>query len=251
MQNTDGVVLPDRVTTIRTVDINRSIAWIVDGFQLFMKKPGELIIVGVVLFLLSLVLYFIFLVGGALTTMIAVVATGALMRACQADESGQDPMVAAQQTASNGQLWMLGLIAAALGFAVTALNWVLLLTTIGAAFINPLIAMGLAGVTGLFMLLVSIPVMMTLWLAPGLVVLKGVPPLDAVRLSFVASLKNIWSFMIFYVVAAIACFISVMLAGIGLIVVYPVLLCATYLAYKDIFGAAAHGEAVAYLQDAP
>ncbi len=251
MQTTDGIVTPDRVTTIRTVDINRSVAWLLGGFQLFMKKPGELIIVGVVLFLVSLVLYFIVLVGGALTTMIGVVAVGALMRAFQAEESGQDHMLAAQKAASNGQLWMLGVIAAALGFTVTVLNWVMLLTTVGAAFINPFVAVGLAGVTGLFMLLVSIPVMMALWLAPGLVVLKGVPALEAVRLSFVATCKNIWPFMIFYVVAAIACLFSLMLAGIGLIVVYPVLLCATYLAYQDIFGAAAPGEAVGFLQDAP
>ena len=73
MQTEDGVVSPDKVTTIRHVDINRGVEWIAGGFNLFMKKPGELIIAGLVLFIASFVLNFIPILGGGLATMLGVV----------------------------------------------------------------------------------------------------------------------------------------------------------------------------------
>jgi uncharacterized membrane protein len=100
-------------------------------------------------------------------------------------------------------------------------------------------------------MLISIPLLMALWMAPALVIMKNVAPVEAVRLSFAASLKNFVPFIIFYVLAAVACFLGAMLMGLGLIVVYPVLLCASYIAYKDIFATAGSGEAVGFIKDAP
>ena len=251
MQSQDGIVAPDQVTSIRHVGINRGVEWIGSGFNLFMKKPAELIIAGLILFVVSLILNFVPIIGSGLATMAGVVAAGVFMRACQAIEEGNDPIAAGKVAAAATPLYILGLIAAGLGVAIALLGWVFISMAIAAAFFSPFAAVGMAGLTGILMMLISIPLIMALWLAPGLVIMKGTQPLDAVRLSFVASMKNFLPFMIFYILAAIASFIGAMLLGLGLIFVYPVLLCAAYVAYKDIFGTVTSGEAVGYIQQAP
>ena len=251
MQNQDGIVTPDHLTTIRNVDANRGVEWISSGFNLFMKKPGELVVAGLILFVVYFVCSLVPFIGGALATMVGVVAAGAFMSASQAIEQGQEPLPAAQQAASYSPLFILGLIAAAFGIVIALINWVLFAVILGTAFVSTFAALGLAALTGFVNMIISIPLLMALWLAPGLVILKRVEPIDAVRLSFSASLKNFVPFIIFYVLAAIAAIIGALPLGLGLIVVYPVLLCASYMAYKDIFGSASTGEAVGYIQDAP
>lgn len=251
MQNQDGIVAPDQVTTIRHVGINRGVEWIAAGFTLFMKKPGELIIAGLVLFIVTVVLNRIEIVGGGLATMLGVVAAGALMLACRAIEDGQDPLAAGQKAGNISPLWILSLVAAGLGIAIAVLGWLLAGTALSIALFIPFLGFALAGVLFLMMMLISIPVIMALWLAPGLVVFKGTDPVEAVRLSFTASLKNFLPFIIFYVLAAIATFIGSLMFGFGLIFVYPVVLCATYVAYQDIFATVSAGEAVGYIQEAP
>lgn len=251
MQTEDGIVTPDKVTTIRHVDINRGIEWLSGGFQLFMKKPGELIVVGVVLFMATFILKFVPLVGGGLSTMLGVLAAGAIMLACRAFEDGQDPLIAAQKAGNITPLWIVALIAAGTGVAITFVGWTLGALVIASAFASTYLAVGLGAITLTLMMLVSIPVFMALWLAPGLVVLKGTDPVEAVRLSFAASVKNFPAFIIFYVLAAVATFIGSLPLGIGLIFIYPVLLCATYIAYKDIFATVSSGEAVGFIQNVP
>ncbi|WP_426105253.1 BPSS1780 family membrane protein [Massilia sp. TSP1-1-2] len=251
MHTEDGIVTPDKVTTIRHVDINRGIEWIAAGFNLFMKKPGELIIAGLVLFIVTFILQKIPLVGSGLATMLGVLATGALMLFCRACEDGQDVLAAAQKAANITPLWMLALIAAGMGVAIAFLGSVLGAAVLVSVFASPLLAMALGAISLLLMMLLSIPVVMALWLAPALVVLKGTAPVDAIRLSFAAAVKNFPAFIIFYVLSWVATFVGSLPLGIGLIFVYPVVLCATYMAYKEIFATAGNGEAVGFMRDAP
>ena len=77
---------------------------------------------------------------------------------------------------------------------------------------------------------------MAFWFAPTLVVLRGVAPLDSLRLSFAASLKNIVPFFlwgIIYIIASIVASIPFML---GWLVLGPVLMLTLYVSYKDVFG---------------
>lgn len=249
MQAQDGIVSPDQRTTIRHVNANRGVEWISAGFTLFMKKPAEFAIAGVLLFVASFILNLIPVIGGGLTSMLGVVGVGAFLFACKAIEDGQDPIVAAQKALAVTPLFILGLIAAGMGIAVGLLGAAMVVMVLGLAFISPSLAMAAGAMTGLLMMLISIPMIMALWLAPGLVVMKGTQPIEAIRLSFVASLKNFVPFIIFYVLAAVATFIGSLLFGLGLILVFPVLMCATYVAYKDIFGSVTEGEAVALVEE--
>ncbi len=250
MQTQDGIVTPDNSTTIRHVDTNRGVEWLSGAFNLFTKKPGEFIVAGLLLFVVSFILNFIPVVGTGLATMIGVVAVGAFMFACKALDDGQDPIAAAQKAFQVTPLFILGLIAAGMGIAIGLLGGAMVVMAVGMVFISPFLGAAMGAITGLLMMLVSVPMIMALWLAPGLVVMKGTQPVEAIRLSFVASMKNFVPFIIFYLLAAVATFIG-SLVIVGVIVVFPILLIATYLAYKDIFGMASGAEGVSLIKDAP
>ena len=95
--------------------------------------------------------------------------------------------------------------------------------------------MGAGMLALLVMLLLVMLASMALWFAPALVVFRGTAPVDAVRASFAATLKNtapllVWSLI--YIVASIVASIPV---GLGWIVLVPVTMLSVYVSYRDVF----------------
>jgi uncharacterized membrane protein len=77
---------------------------------------------------------------------------------------------------------------------------------------------------------------MAIWFAPALVVLRGMAPVDAIKASFAASMKNIVPFVVFGVLYIIAAIVASIPFGLGWIVLVPVLLLTAYVSYQDVFG---------------
>ena len=221
-----------KVTAIRHADINRGVEWITGGVDLFMKKPGELMIAGLALFIVSYVLHQVPILIGGPASLIGVMATGAMTLARRAVEEGNGLLAGGRKAATIKPLWILSLIAFGLGSVVAVLGYVLAEAVGGALSVSPMFDLGLGA---LLLLLSGVPLVMALWLAPGLVVLKGCEPVAALRLSFAASVDNFLPFLVLYIFAGIATMLGSMLMGLGVIFVYPVLLCATCLAWKDLF----------------
>lgn len=207
------MMMPTQGTYESAGGAKRGLKWISGGFSLFMKQPGRFAIVGLALYAVAAVLSGLGAIGSGIATMAGVLAAGSLVRACQAMEHGTDPVLAARNAVRAAPLFMLGLLAAGLG--------------IGLALLGSVMPRGM-------LILVTIPLMMGLWLAPGLVVIKGATPLQALRLSLIAALSNIVPFMTLYLLASIAIFIGGKLQGCGLIFVYPMVMCTSYMAYRDI-----------------
>lgn len=86
--------------------------------------------------------------------------------------------------------------------------------------------------------LLVIPLMMAYWFAPGLVALEGVSPIDAMKMSFSACLKNIMPFLIYSLIALLLMIVAIIPFGLGLFVLMPVMIAAMYASYRDIFYAA-------------
>jgi hypothetical protein len=98
----------------------------------------------------------------------------------------------------------------------------------------------MAGLAGLMlaatvMMVLAFIAAMALWFAPALVVFSDVAPLDALKDSWSASLKNIVPFLVYgilWIVAAVVASIPLML---GWFVLMPLTMLSMYRAYVDIF----------------
>lgn len=80
-----------------------------------------------------------------------------------------------------------------------------------------------------------IPVMMAAWFAPALVYFHDVPPLDALKTSFMACLRNFVPFLIFGIVTAIMFVVAIIPLFLGLLVAGPVWMIAAFTSYRAVF----------------
>lgn len=236
METQDTTATPGNTNpAIRSVSVNQSVEWLAGGFRTFAKAPGPWLLAALALLIGSWILGKFWLLGGALSTAFGIVFTGAMMRACHSLENGQEFTAGLQQAATSTPLLVLGAIGAGLSFATALVMGVFGLGAVGVGMVSPGAVGSMIGIGLLVMLAVVFVLSAALWLAPALVVLKGVNPVDAIRLSLTASVRNIGPYLIFGLLAMIACVLGVLPFGLGLLVVFPMLVCASYLAYKDIF----------------
>jgi uncharacterized membrane protein len=225
----------------RTVDVNRSIEWLAGGFRMFMKAPGSWLIIMLVL---AVGAWIVGSIGpgwmsGALTTVIGIVVVGTLMRSCHALDEGREIITDAKATASSAPLWILGLIAAGMSIALSIVTGMLGLSSLAAGFMHPSAFFYGIGLSFVVIFLLSIVMSMALWLAPALVVLKGVAPLDAIKMSLLATLKNIVPYIVYSLLTMMLCIVASIPLGLGLLVAIPMMICSWYLAYKDMFATSA------------
>ena len=223
--------------TIHTVEPGRGVEWLVGGFRIFMKTPAFWLVAGIAILAGNWILGIIPLVGEAVAMAANVVAVGALMRAAQALENGADPVAAAQLAFSSTPLWILGAMSAALTFGLMLSLMVLGLSSasmfmLGFGAVGPVLMIGLLLMLAFFALM-----FMGFWLAPALVALRGLAPVEAIKLSFAAALKNLVPFLVFMVLATLASIVGAIPLGLGLLVVFPAVVASSYLAYRDIFRA--------------
>ena len=87
----------------------------------------------------------------------------------------------------------------------------------------------------LVVLALSIPLYMALWFAPTLVALHQLKPMDALKESFFACLRNIIPFLLYGVIVLVLTFIAAIPFGLGFLLLVPVVIASIYTAYKDIF----------------
>ena len=87
----------------------------------------------------------------------------------------------------------------------------------------------------LFLLVLSIPLLMALWFAPALVVFNKMPALEALKASFEACLKNAFPLLTFGLIVMVLAVFAALPAGLGVLVLFPVLIGANYASYRDVF----------------
>lgn len=233
------VTPPSANPSIRSVDVNRSVEWLAAGFRMVMKAPGSWAVITIALIGGAMLLGFILpdWLSEPLVTVLGIVVLGALMRSCQALDEGRDIASGAQAALSLVPLWILGVIAALMSFAMTILGGLFGLSSLAVLLMDPSSFIQVLGFGGLVLLAAAILMGMAMWLAPALVVLKGVNPLDAVKLSLLGSLKNFLPYLVYSLLAMLLCVVGAIPIGLGLLIVIPMLICSSYLAYQAIFTA--------------
>jgi uncharacterized membrane protein len=233
----------------RVVDIQRAIGWWTDAWQLFMRNPGLWIAFGVIVLVGLFVLSLIPLLGGIASLLLLPVFMGGWALAARKLDSGGtleigdlfagfkapllNPLLIVGVAMLVGGI-LIGVVAGALGLGAAA----------GGVGLGALGMGGTGAATaaagGLFAMLVglvlSILLGMAIWFAPALVALDQVPPVEAMKASFSASLKNLLPVAVFGVLYLIAAMVASLPMMLGWVLLTPMVMLAAYVSWRDVFG---------------
>ena len=231
---------------VTQVDAKQGWLWIVHGFALFRKVPLGWIILCTTLLLIAATLSLIPMAGQFVFTLLSPVFLAGLMIGCRSLEQGgglEFSHLFAGFRSNTASLITIG--------GIYLVGQVLILGVfmlVGGDVLMGLLLEGkrvdeneLKSVSGdmltasLVALTLSIPLMMAAWFAPLLVIFKDMPPLEAMRLSFVACLKNIIAFQLYAVILVVLTLIATMPYGLGLFILVPTLFTSIYVSFRDIF----------------
>jgi uncharacterized membrane protein len=217
--------------------------WIVEGFALFRKRPGIWMLMAVALCVLFVLISMVPVVGSFASALLFPIFGGGLMLGCR-DLEHDGPFEFEQLFAcfshKTGDLVMVG--------AFNLFGWVLIFFAV-ASVVGGGVLMGVArgGIEGagisiaammIALLLVaglSMPLYMATWFAPALIVLQDLSAGAALKASFFACLRNWLPFLVYGLVLMVLGVAAALPAGLGYLVLIPVLTASVYTAYRDIF----------------
>ncbi len=240
---------------IRTAGADEGARWVSEGWRLFLRNPGMWIAITIVYLLISMIAYYVPWRLGTLIFMLISPAlyAGLCHGARELDEGRElapehlfigltdprkrDPLLVLG-------LWQIGLnIAAAVVLAFVILfmgGGAVMGAMMGGHAAHPVVAFTGAGLAALLagLCLFALIAMALLYASP-LVMFDGVAPVEALKASFDACMKNIASMLVFGLIITVLTVIAVIPFGLGLLVLGPVLIGAIYASYKSIFSSAA------------
>jgi hypothetical protein len=232
---------------VRTVEAGRGLGWWTDAWALFTRAAGMWIALVVAVVVASFVIALVPLLGGLAVSLLTPVVTGSLMIAARKVEGGgnltfDDLLTGFREKFSS--LIVLGVILLGASVVVGIVAGVLGLGAVFGAAAGGVAgsasgvfaALGAGALLFLLAFVAGALIGMALWFAPALVALDGVAPVEAIKLSFDASLKNIVPFLVYGILYFIAAIVATIPAGLGWIVLLPVLVLTVYVSYKDVFG---------------
>jgi uncharacterized membrane protein len=243
---------PAAVIHPRAVDAGRGATWWGEGWRLFTPAVGPWILIVVIGFVLNVVLAFIPVLGSIASQLLFPLFVGGMMLGCRAIDRGE-PLTVGHLFAgfgpTAGPLLIVGLIYIVAAIAITLLVVALVVAFFGVAVLSQLWSMqnpvsdsaalggmALIVLVGLLLfLLLYLPLVMAVWFAPALVVLQGVEPWTAMKLSLVGSIKNILPFLIYGVVWIVLAIVATIPLLLGWLVLGPMAVASLYASYCDIF----------------
>ncbi len=231
----------------RAVDTGRGWEWIAEGFALFKKQPGTWILILIVLVVCSVVISLVPIIGSLANLLLMQVFVGGVMLGCRALDNGESfevGCVFAGFKQNTSDLVVLGVLAL-VGWIIAFIPALLIMG--GGAFMammqggGHMANFGALGLTFVLAMLVALalalPVYMALWFAPALVVFHNLKPVDAMKASFMACLKNIVPFLLYGIILLVLCVVAAIPLGLGFLVLGPVAIASIYAGYRDIFTA--------------
>ena len=227
---------------IRQVPSIQAWSWVVRGFALFKSNPGMWIILFIIYLAIIVPISLIPVIGSMLSTMLAPVFSAGLMWGCKAVTLNQDLEINhlfagfkknTAQLISVGGIYMAGLLLIAVT-VVLALDK----ETVDLLMQGKTLSQEQSSATMLpvfLAMLFMFPLLMAYWFAPVLVGLNNLTAVAAMRVSFMASLRNIGPFLIYGVIFIVLLALAVIPFGLGLIVVVPLMMTSLYASYVDVF----------------
>lgn len=229
----------------RTVAAGRGWDWLVEAFALFRKQAGIWILMAVVMGVLFIVIGMIPMLGSFVSALLFPIFGGGLMLGCKDLDRGgpfEFEHLFAGFRQKTGDLVMVG--------AFNLFAWVVIFfavaTVVGGGVFMGVMRGGIEGagvsiasmmLAALLVAALSVPLYMATWFAPVLIVLEDLSAGAALKASFFACLRNWLPFLIYSIVLLVLGVIAAIPAGLGYLILVPVLIASVYTAYRDIFGA--------------
>ncbi len=238
----------DALPPIRHVGVGHGVQWISEGWSLFLARPGFWILVSLLQVLLIMMVLLVPVLGQVGAHLLIPILSAGLMVVAQRIQFNEPVTVAeaftgfrehAPAVVNVGVWYMLGwMLIVALGLLLgggAALSGMAVSMETQYAWLGTVI-----GVFGILLavvvsLLLVIPLMMSVWLAPPLAVFHDIPAMQAMKHSFVASWRSLPAFIVAFFLVALMLFLTTLTMGLALLVVVPIMAGSTYAAYGDLF----------------
>jgi uncharacterized membrane protein len=235
------------------VTTGRGVVWWSDAWRLFTAAPGIWIAITLLYGAILIGLSIIPLLGQVASTLLQPVLFAGLVLGCRAVDRGGKLSVShlfAGFDHKPGPLFVLGALYFAGWLVVACVAVFLMIMVIGAGTLGALLSgdamqaatalLSVMSLGAIVVLLVAalfvVPLLMAIWFAPALIVLRGDEPFAAMRTSFRASMRNIPPFLVYGLVGLVFSLLACIPLFLGLLVFMPVASATIYTSYKDIFG---------------
>ena len=227
----------------RVVAAGNAFEWLKQGWAIFVANPAQWLAMTIVLLVVFFGLNIVPFVGPLAANVLMPVLGAGMLHASRKVAQGEslgisDLFVGFRQNASNllmiSVLYMMGMlvifaVVAALGGG----------SVVGSMMMGQPAGIGLAFggmmLTMLFSLLLSVPLLMAIWFAPALVFFSNMPPVDALKASFNACLKNTLPFLVYGLILMVLSFFAALPLGLGFLLLIPVVTGSVYVSYRDVF----------------
>jgi uncharacterized membrane protein len=230
-----------RLDEPRTCSAGDGAQWIGYGWQAFTAAPGLWIGITVVWFIFAFTMNLIPILSIIASALLTPMFMAGLFVGLDEQRRG-GPLTFAHLfegfNRNSGSLAIVGLLYLVGTFAAVIVAMVPMLATgsFGALLDGPDASM-LPSVL-LFVLIafaLILPVIMAWWFAPALVALEGMPALDAMKLSFVACLRNILPFLVYGILMFLIAIAATLPLLLGWLIAFPLFMGSWYASYRDIF----------------
>ena len=231
----------------RAVPAGNATAWLGAGWDMFKQQAGLWVLMALVYGILYIIISFIPFVSMLLSLVVPVM-TGGFMYAC--DRQRQDGTIEfgymfAGFQQKTGQLMLIGLFQLAIVIVCAIILFIFMGASVGMAMLSgndSALASGITAGSAIGMLVGGFLVFLVVllygaaaWLAPALIMLHDLSAIEALKLGFSAFKKNILSAILCSILLTILMFLSALPLFLGLLVTVPMMYCAIYATYRDLF----------------
>ncbi|HMT94090.1 BPSS1780 family membrane protein [uncultured Thiothrix sp.] len=229
----------------RAVPAVMGFKWIGKGWGLMKPDLGMWILMLLTVMVFNILISFLPFIGGIVTTLLSPVFAGGMLMALRGAEQGQRVQFSSLFAGFSTRFApLLGL--GALNLAM----WLIVVTCLGVLFWSFFAIYGADVATvdlpsSFSSTAVSLAVLlgfigfavisMLLWFATPLVALQDVPVFKALGMSMTACLRNIVPLLLYSLAAFGLILLGILPIGLGLLIVFPLLLAAFYKSYQQIF----------------
>lgn len=234
------------------VSAGSALTWYGDGWRIFKAKPLLLLVSLVIYVLISIALDSISILGDLIAVLIAPALAAGFFLLAESIERQQSPGFGTfLEPLRNGQVRgrLLGLGALSIGLSLLLVLVVVIF--IGASALTgqsltsgsqvspeqlmQILNSGSAIIGMVIAVLMSMLLMLAMFYAPPLILFRDLRPWASVKLSLGGSLGNILPLLVFGLINIVLVFLAMIPMGLGLLVLAPILIGASYASYLDIF----------------